>query len=62
MKVIEVNNLRKEFISKNRIKKPNGKNYFFKREKVIKNAVRYVTPVYRSEKIEFPNIPKTNKE
>lgn len=39
MKVIEVNNLRKEFISKNRIKKPNGKNSIFKREKVIKNAV-----------------------
>ncbi|MEE0946966.1 MAG: ThuA domain-containing protein [Acutalibacteraceae bacterium] len=30
-------------------------------QKVIKNGVRYVNPVYRSEKIEFPNIPKTNK-
>ena len=39
MKVIEVNNLRKEFISKKRITKPNGKKSFFKREKVVKNAV-----------------------
>lgn len=31
-------------------------------QKVIKNAVRYVAPVYRSEKIEFPHIPKTHKE
>lgn len=39
MKVIEVNNLRKEFISKKRITKPNGKKSFFKREKMVKNAV-----------------------
>ena len=39
MKVIEVNNLRKEFISKKRIKKANGKNAIFKKEKVVKNAV-----------------------
>lgn len=39
MKVIEVNNLRKEFVSKKRLTKPNGKKYLFKREKVVKNAV-----------------------
>ena len=39
MKVIEVNNLRKEFVSKKRIVKPNGKKSLFKKEKVIKNAV-----------------------
>lgn len=39
MKVIEVNNLRKEFVIKKRITKPNGKKSFFKREKIIKNAV-----------------------
>ena len=39
MKVIEVQNLRKEFVSKKRATKPNGKRYFFKKEKQIKNAV-----------------------
>jgi len=39
MKIIEVNNLRKEFVSKKRIIKENGKKSFFKREKIIKNAV-----------------------
>ena len=39
MKVIEVNNLRKEFVSKKRIVKPNGKKSLLKKEKVIKNAV-----------------------
>lgn len=39
MKVIEVNNLRKEFISKVRKSKPNGGKYLFRREKKIKNAV-----------------------
>ena len=39
MKVIEVNNLRKEFVSKSRITKPNGKKSLFKKEKKVKNAV-----------------------
>lgn len=39
MKVIEVNNLRKEFISKKRKVMPNGKKSLFKKETVIKNAV-----------------------
>ena len=39
MKVIEVNNLKKEFISKKRVVKSNGKKSLFKREKIIKNAV-----------------------
>jgi len=39
MKVIEVNNLRKEFISRKRITKENGKKSLFKKEKIIKNAV-----------------------
>lgn len=39
MKVIEVNNLRKEFEIKKRKTKPNGKKYLFRKEKVIKNAV-----------------------
>lgn len=43
MKVIEVNNLRKEFISKKRITKENGKKSLFKREKVVKNAVDGIT-------------------
>lgn len=38
MKVIEVNNLRKEFVSKKRMVKENGKKSL-RREKVIKNAV-----------------------
>jgi ABC-2 type transport system ATP-binding protein len=39
MKVIEVNNLRKEFITKKKIVKPNGKKSLFKKEKITKNAV-----------------------
>ncbi len=39
MKVIEVNNLKKEFVSKKRITKPNGKKAIFKKEKCVKNAV-----------------------
>jgi len=39
MKVIEVNNLRKEFISKKKITKENGKKAILKKEKVVKNAV-----------------------
>ena len=39
MKVIEVNNLRKEFVSKKKITKANGKKSLFRREKSIKNAV-----------------------
>ena len=39
MKVIEVNDLRKEFVTKKRKLKPNGKKYLFKKEKQIKNAV-----------------------
>lgn len=38
MKVIEVNNLKKEFVSKKRITKPDGTKSF-KREKIVKNAV-----------------------
>ena len=38
MKIIEVNNLRKEFISKKRIIKANGRKSLFKKEKAIKNA------------------------
>ena len=39
MKVIEVNNLRKEFVTKKRKIKPNGKKYLFRKDKQIKNAV-----------------------
>lgn len=39
MKVIEVNNLRKEFVNKKRFVKPNGKKALFKKERNIKNAV-----------------------
>ena len=39
MKVIEVNNLRKEFVTRKRKTKPNGKKCLFKREKQVKNAV-----------------------
>ncbi len=39
MKVIEVQNLKKEFITKKRATKPNGKKCFFKKVKHIKNAV-----------------------
>ena len=39
MKVIEINDLRKEFITKKRAIKKNGKKALFKRDKVIKNAV-----------------------
>ena len=43
MKVIEANNLRKEFVSKKRMTKPNGKKSIFKKEKIIKNAVDGIT-------------------
>ena len=39
MKIIEVNNLRKEFIVKKRATKPNGKKCLFKKEKTVKVAV-----------------------
>jgi ABC-2 type transport system ATP-binding protein len=39
MKVIEVNNLRKEFITKKKKIKENGKKSLFMKEKVVKNAV-----------------------
>ena len=39
MKVIEVDNLRKEFKTKQRALKPNGKKCLFKKEKKVKNAV-----------------------
>ena len=39
MKVIEVNNLRKEFITKKKKIKENGKKSLFRKEKVVKNAV-----------------------
>lgn len=39
MKVIEVSNLKKEFISKKRVVNANGKKSLFKTEKVIKTAV-----------------------
>lgn len=39
MKVIEVNNLRKQFITKRKATKPNGKKYLFKKDKIVKNAV-----------------------
>ena len=43
MKVIEVENLRKEFITKTRAQKPNGKKFLFKKEKHIKNAVNGIS-------------------
>ena len=43
MKVIEVNDLRKEFVSRRRVTKENGKKSLFKREKVVKNAVDGIT-------------------
>ena len=39
MKVIEIENLTKTFVSKKKAIKPNGKKSFFKKEKVVKNAV-----------------------
>ncbi|MBP3344651.1 MAG: ATP-binding cassette domain-containing protein [Clostridia bacterium] len=39
MKVIEVNNLRKEFTTKKRALKENGKKSLFKRKRVVKKAV-----------------------
>ena len=39
MKIIEVKDLRKEFISKRKVTKPNGKKSLFKKEKIVKNAV-----------------------
>lgn len=43
MNVIEVKNLRKEFITNKRAIKPNGKKYLFKRQKQIKNAVNDIS-------------------
>ncbi|MBQ3213820.1 MAG: ATP-binding cassette domain-containing protein [Clostridia bacterium] len=43
MNVIEVKNLRKEFITNKRVIKPNGKKYLFKRQKQIKNAVNDIS-------------------
>ncbi len=43
MKVIEVNDLRKEFITKRRAIKENGKKSLFKKEKAVKNAVDGIT-------------------
>lgn len=43
MKVIELNDLRKEFVSRRRVTKENGKKSLFKREKVVKNAVDGIT-------------------
>lgn len=43
MKVIEVNNLKKEFVTKKRAILANGKKALFKREKVVKNAVDGIT-------------------
>ena len=43
MKVINVNNLRKEFITKSRFIKENGKKSLFKRVKNIKNAVNDIS-------------------
>jgi len=43
MKVIEVENLRKEFTTKKRAIKPNGKKSLFKKEKVVKKAVDGIT-------------------
>lgn len=39
MKVIEVNNLCKDFVGKKKLTKPNGKKYLFKSEKTVKHAV-----------------------
>lgn len=39
MKVIEVKNLNKEFITRKKCIKPNGKKCLFKKQRVIKNAV-----------------------
>ena len=39
MKAIEVNNLKKDFVSKQRVLLPNGKKSLFRREKVVKSAV-----------------------
>lgn len=43
MNVIEVKNLRKEFITKKRALKSNGKKYLFKKQKQIKNAVNDIS-------------------
>ena len=43
MNVIEVKNLKKEFITKKRALKPNGKKYLFKKQKQIKNAVNDIS-------------------
>lgn len=43
MKVIEVKNLCKEFVTKKKVTKANGKKSLFKKEKVIKNAVNDIS-------------------
>lgn len=43
MKVIEVKGLNKEFITKKRSIKPNGKKCIFKRDKIVKKAVDNIT-------------------
>lgn len=54
MKVIEVNNLIKNFIVKNRVKKSNGKYYLFKKSKSIKTAVDNISfSVDEGESIAF---------
>lgn len=41
--VIEVKNLKKDFITSRRKLKPNGKKYLFKREKIVKHAVNDIS-------------------
>lgn len=54
MNVIEVENLKKEFVSKKRMVKPNGKKYLFKKQKQIKNAVDGISfSVQEGESVAF---------
>lgn len=43
MAVIEVNNLSKQFVSRRRVTKENGKKALFKKEKIVKNAVNDIS-------------------
>lgn len=43
MKVIEVENLTKDFVVKKRATKENGKKYLFKKEKIVKHAVNDIS-------------------
>lgn len=43
MKVIEVENLTKDFVVKKRATKGNGKKYLFKKEKIVKHAVNDIS-------------------